>query len=65
MTNGGKRPGAGRKPTRGETKQPLTLGITPTLRAYLDSRCGERSISDFVEDLIRDSRGFREWKARQ
>ena len=57
---GGKRKGAGRKAGRGERKASLTIGVTPTLREFLDSRPG--SISDAVEDAIRRTKAFRDWE---
>jgi hypothetical protein len=60
MERGGKREGAGRKPTRGERKETLALRVTPTLRAFLDVQ--EPSISEFVESFLRQSRRFRDWQ---
>lgn len=58
---GGKREGAGRKPGRGERKESLSIGVTPTLRAFLDAQAG--SMSDVIEDAIRRTKLFREWMA--
>jgi len=60
MTGGGKRKGAGRPAERGERKVSLTVGVTPTLREFLDAQ--EGSISDTVEDAIRRTKAFREWE---
>lgn len=59
LKRGGKREGSGPKPRRGETKRPLTIKITPTLRAYLDSR--DASCADFIEDSIRRTAAFKDW----
>lgn len=56
---GGKRKGAGRKARRGERKQPLTIKITPTLRAFLDAQ--DASAADTVEDALRRTKAFRDW----
>ena len=58
---GGKREGAGRKAARGERKESLSIGVTPTLRAFLDAQAG--SMSDVIEDAIRRTKLFREWLA--
>lgn len=60
MTSGGRRKGAGRKATRGEAKESLTVRITPTLRAFIDAQ--EHSAADVIEDAIRRTKSFREWK---
>ncbi len=63
MVGGGKREGAGRKPTRGEAKESLTVRVTPTLREFLDEQ--PESMSDLIEDTLRKTKRFREWeKAR-
>lgn len=58
---GGKREGAGRKAARGERKESLSIGVTPTLRAFLEAQAG--SMSDVIEDCLRRSKAFREWLA--
>jgi hypothetical protein len=60
MPAGGKRTGSGRPATRGERKQPLTIRITPTLRAYLD-QCDD-SIAETIEDAVRRTAAFRTWQ---
>lgn len=60
---GGKREGAGRKARRGERKQPLTIKITPTLRAFLDAQ--PASAADTVEDALRRTKAFRDWNAER
>ena len=66
---GGKREGAGRKPGRGERKESLSIGVTPTLREYLAEQVTADppvSMSEMVEDAIRKTKKFREWlKARR
>jgi hypothetical protein len=61
-SHGGKREGAGRKASRGEAKVVTTINVTPELKAYL-SQC-EQSQSEVVEDAIRRTKAFREWKAK-
>lgn len=56
---GGKRKGAGRKPTRGVRKDTLALRVTPECKAYL-AQC-EESASNVVEDAIRRTKAFRDW----
>lgn len=57
---GGKRIGAGAKPKRGVRKQSLTIGVTPTLREFLDSH--EESVSETIESMIRKSKQFATWE---
>jgi hypothetical protein len=60
--HGGKRKGAGRKASRGEAKLTTSIGVTPEVKRYLD-QC-EESQSDVIEDAIRRTKAFREWKAK-
>jgi len=60
--HGGKREGAGRKASRGEAKVTTSIGVTPEVKRYLD-QC-EESQSDVIEDAIRRTKAFREWKAK-
>jgi predicted transcriptional regulator len=60
--HGGKRKGAGRKASRGEAKVTTSIGVTPEVKRYLD-QC-EESQSEVVEDAIRRSKAFREWKTK-
>ena len=59
--HGGKREGAGRKASRGEAKVTTSIGVTPEVKRYLD-QCKE-SQSDVIEETLRRSKAFREWKA--
>ena len=59
-TLGGSRPGAGRPATRGETKKPLTIKITPTLREFLDEQ-KPKSAANYVEDALRRLAAFKDW----
>jgi hypothetical protein len=61
-SHGGKRQGAGRKASRGEAKIVTTINVTPELKLYL-SQC-EQSQSEVVEDAIRRTKAFRDWKAK-
>lgn len=58
--SGGKREGAGRKAARGERKESLSIGVTPTLRTFLEAQAG--SMSDVIEDAIRRTKAFRDWE---
>ena len=60
--HGGKRDGAGRKASRGEAKVTTSIGVTPEVKRYLD-QC-EQSQSDVIEDAIRRTKAFRDWKAK-
>lgn len=62
MTHGGKREGAGLAASRGEAKVVTTINVMPELKAYL-SQC-EQLQSEVVEDAIRRTKAFREWKAK-
>lgn len=62
MTHGGKREGAGRKASRGEAKVTTSIGVTPEIKRYLD-QC-EGSQSETIEDALRKTKSFREWKAK-
>lgn len=59
-TRGGARPGAGR-PKQEVTKQAKTLKLDPEVADYL--RTTENQTAT-VEQAIRRSQGFRNWKAR-
>ena len=59
--HGGKREGAGRPTTRGETKETTSMRLTPTLKAYL-AQC-DQSAGDVVEDTIRRTAAFKKWLA--
>jgi hypothetical protein len=61
-SHGGKREGAGRKASRGEAKIVTTINVTPELKQYL-SQC-EQSQSEVIEDAMRRTKAFREWKAK-
>lgn len=59
-THGGKRAGAGAKPMRGEPKVTLSLKVSPQVKAFLAS--SDLSASEAVEQTIRKSKDFREWR---
>jgi hypothetical protein len=58
--HGGARPGAGAKPKRGVRKVPTSIGVSPEVKAYLDQ--AEPSGSEAVEDAVRISKKFKEWR---
>lgn len=62
ISHGGKREGAGRKASRGEAKVTTSIGVTPEVKQYLE-QC-DRSQSDVIEDAVRHTKAFREWKAK-
>lgn len=62
VNHGGKREGAGRKASRGEAKVTTSIGVTPEVKRYLD-QC-KPSGSEIVEETIRRSKAFRDWKAK-
>lgn len=53
-TRGGRREGAGRKPT-GRTKVPLTIQVTPELSEELRKRAKEenKTLSQFCIDILK------------
>lgn len=53
-THGGRRPGAGRKPT-GKNKKNVTLTFSPDIIEILKSK--GRGKSEYIETLIRDDVG--------
>ena len=59
-TLGGKRLNAGRKAIHGERKQSLTVRVTPTLRAFLESR--DESLSESIEGILSRSPEFIQWR---
>lgn len=59
ITHGGKRPGAGR-PAPDGAKVGTSVYVTPEVKQYLDTR-ENRSVA--VEDAIRQSKQFKQWKA--
>lgn len=61
-THGGKRAGAGRPPISGEAKVGTTINVTPEVKAYLGT-CENQS--ETVEKAVRQSRQFKQWKAKQ
>lgn len=58
--HGGARANAGAKPKRGARKIPTSIGVSPEVKAYLDQ--AEPSGSEAVEDAVRGSKKFREWR---
>lgn len=58
MTQGGKREGAGRKPSVNR-KQPIAFKLDPEIVAYLRSR---ENATATMEELVLRSKGFREWR---
>lgn len=58
--NGGARRGAGRRPVMGERKRQQTVGLTPTVWRFLETRPGSRQQA--IEELIRESVQFRAWE---
>jgi hypothetical protein len=61
--HGGAGRGAGAKPLRGEAKVATSSRVTPEVKEYLD-QC-EPSGSEAIEEAIRRSKGFRDWKKLQ
>lgn len=59
VTRGGKREGAGRKARPDERKVPLAIKLAVELSEYL-ATC--ESKTGTIEDALRRSRAFREWK---
>ncbi len=60
QTHGGKRAGAGRKAPDGAKVQ-ASVVVTPEVKAYLGT-CENQS--ETVEKAVRQSRGFKQWKAK-
>ena len=62
MSQGGKREGAGRKPSPESRKRPLAMRIDPELAEYLDSVEDKTAA---IEAALRNSIAFKEWKRRK
>lgn len=60
---GGSRPGAGRKPSRGERKETTSMRLSPTVRRYLAEQ--DETVANVVEDALRRTAAFREWMKTQ
>lgn len=59
MPSGGARKGAGRKPDPDNRKLQLNLRLARDVLAYLDY---VESKTQTIEDALRGSKGYREWK---
>lgn len=59
---GGKRKGAGRKPGRHGAKVTLATRVSVDVKAFLEST---GNASQTVEDTVRRSKAFREWRKQQ
>lgn len=59
MSHGGKRKGAGRKARPDERKIPLAVKLDRELAEYLAT---VESKTGTIEDALRRSKGFREWR---
>lgn len=59
MTHGGKREGAGRKARPDERKVPLAVKIDRELAEYLATVASKTAT---IEEALRRSKGFREWR---
>lgn len=62
MTSGGRRKGAGRPSRPDERKVPLAVKLAVELTEYLAT---VESKTGAIEEALRRSKGFREWKRRQ
>ena len=60
--HGGKRKGAGRKARPDERKVPLAVKLAVDLAEYLAT---VESKTGAIEEALRRSKGFRDWKRRQ
>lgn len=63
MTRGGKRPGAGRPPARGETTENRSISLTPTVWEFLGEQ--DASAAKTIEDTIRKTKRFRDWETQR
>lgn len=61
-SHGGRRKGAGRKARPDEVKLPLAIKVNRELSAYLATVASKTGT---IEDALRRSKGFRDWKRRQ
>ena len=59
---GGKRKGAGRKPGRHGAKVTLATRVSEDIKAFLEST---GNASQTVEDVVRRSKAFRDWRKKQ
>ena len=64
MPAGGKRPGAGRKPSKHGTKQSLTVRLTPDVIRFLAEAHGENQ-SQAIDQAIRNTAAFKRWLVSQ
>lgn len=62
IKHGGKREGAGRKPSPGRAKVPYGTKLEAEVVEYL-RQC--ENAAKTLEDAVKRSKGFREWKATQ
>lgn len=62
IEHGGKRKGAGRKARPDERKVPLAVKLAVDLTEYLAT---VESKTGAIEEALRRSKGFRDWKRRQ
>ena len=61
-THGGKRENAGRKREYDAPKQVKSINVSPEFRAFMESL---QNASKFIEETLRKSKAFREWRASQ
>lgn len=62
MSHGGKRKGAGRKPSHNAAKVPYGTKLEGDVVEYL-RQC--ENAAKTLEDVIKRTKSFREWKAKQ
>lgn len=64
MSHGGKRIGAGKKPSKHGAKGTIAIRLTPDVMAYLREKFPDQ-ISDHIDLTVRKQAGFKAWlKAR-
>lgn len=59
---GGRRPGAGRRPGKYGSQVPLTTGVSEAVKAFLVST---GNASRTIEEMVRRTKAFREWRKEQ
>lgn len=62
MTHGGKREGAGRKARADDRKVPFAIKLDRELAEYLATVPSKTAA---IEDALRRSKGFRDWRKSQ
>lgn len=55
--------GGGRKPSREETKEPMSARLSPLVLRFCREQ--EQSTADVLEDAVRRTKAFKDWLKQQ